>query len=177
MILRILTTHIILSPIQYFKNLLLEIVSLMLHGLTHPLELPSVVWGVICLLMEDSRQLFHSLFRSVLVIGNENVSRREGRVMRNVESGDDSLPELENEDMCSSPKEEEDSRGKDDALIKQLEQQNPNKHIEHELKRYDLDELPPAFLSENDYPKGWLVHHPIHGVITREVSLDLKESG
>ena len=40
--------------------------------------------------------------------------------------------------------------------------------------RYDIDDLPPAFENEEDYPPGWLVYHPVHGVITRERLLELE---
>ena len=33
---------------------------------------------------------------------------------------------------------------------------------------YDSRELPPAFISKNDYPKGWLVYHPEYKVIHLE---------
>ncbi len=40
--------------------------------------------------------------------------------------------------------------------------------------RYDIDDLPPAFENEEDYPPGWLVYRPGHGVITRERLLELE---
>ena len=40
--------------------------------------------------------------------------------------------------------------------------------------RYDINDLPPAFENEEDYPEGWLMYHPEHGVITRERFLELE---
>jgi hypothetical protein len=148
----------------------------MLHGLNHPLEFPSVVWGFICLLMEDSRVVLDSLYQSVFVVGKVNVARREGRITRVVRSDGEFLPALENEETCSNPNKGEDLR-EQDTLKKQTKQQGPDTHIEQKTICYDLNKLPPAFLSEKDYPKGWLVYHPIYGVITREVSLELNKNG
>ena len=38
--------------------------------------------------------------------------------------------------------------------------------------RYDMEGLEPTFLTEEEYPPGWLVYHPVHGVITREKALE-----
>lgn len=37
--------------------------------------------------------------------------------------------------------------------------------------RYDINDLPPAFENEEDYPPGWLMYHPKYGVRTREYLL------
>lgn len=40
--------------------------------------------------------------------------------------------------------------------------------------RYDTESLNPAFLAEEEYPPGWLMYHPKHGVITREKLIELE---
>jgi len=40
--------------------------------------------------------------------------------------------------------------------------------------RYDTESLNPAFLAEEEYPQGWLMYHPKHGVITREKLIELE---
>lgn len=40
--------------------------------------------------------------------------------------------------------------------------------------RYDIKDLPPAFENEEDYPPGWLMYHPKHGVRTREFLMELE---
>ena len=39
---------------------------------------------------------------------------------------------------------------------------------------YDIRDLAPAFENAEDYPPGWLMYHPVHGVITRERFLELE---
>lgn len=148
----------------------------MFHVLSHPLEFPSVVWGFICLLMEDSRVVIDGLYQSVFVVGKANVAGREGRIKRVVWGDGEFLPALENEETCSNPNKGEDLR-EQDTLRKQTKRQEPDTQIEQKTKCDDLNKLPPAFLSEKDYPQGWLVYHPIYGVITREVSLELHRNG
>ena len=49
-------------------------------------------------------------------------------------------------------------------------------HMKHQqsVVRYDMEGLEPAFLNEEQYPIGWLVYHPKHGVITREKLLEME---
>jgi hypothetical protein len=35
-------------------------------------------------------------------------------------------------------------------------------------QRIRKDELEPAFLKESDYPPGWMVYHPVLGVVSKE---------
>lgn len=41
--------------------------------------------------------------------------------------------------------------------------------------RYDINDLPPAFENEEDYPPGWLMYHPKYGVRTREYLLEQEQ--
>ncbi len=46
--------------------------------------------------------------------------------------------------------------------------------IHSRVARYDAEGLNPAFLTEEEYPPGWLMYHPKHGVITREKLIEFE---
>lgn len=85
---------------------------------------------------------------------------------------DDLLPELE-EEVDGVDKEDGLQQQQQQQQYEQLSQQN---RVEKKRIRYDIDELPPAFLSEDRYPPGWLVYHPVYGVMTLEKLLELDKN-
>lgn len=110
--------------------------------------------------MEDCRlalsRMYYNIFGSNIVACG-GVTRDE---IRGDEKGGDSLPELENEEA-------DDNTTNDGST-----QQRPGPKIQRTI-RYDVDELPPAFISNEDYPPGWLVYHPKYGVVMIEKLLEL----
>lgn len=89
------------------------------------------------------------------------------------EAGDE--PAMDANESESMPEKMDDSSDDDD--LPDLEGFTPTRSGEKskvKVVRYDIDDLPPAFENEEDYPPGWLVYHPKHGVITRERLLELE---
>lgn len=168
---KILSKQLILSPLIYIQQMVFHIFNTLLRGLTHPLGLPYEIWDIFCLIMEDCQwacgRIYHNIFGSNPALVVRAHHGKGG------EKGDESLPELE-EEMMDGVGNEEDLQQQDQQQQAQSSQSN---QVEERSIRYDIDELPPAFLSDDGYPPGWLVYHPECGVVTLEklLELDLKK--
>lgn len=95
-------------------------------------------------------RLYSKIFESPTVMAKE-IRGDTTSASTTTNYGNDCLPGLENE--------------KTETINPKYHQQNL--HSTGTIN-YDSKELPPAFISENDYPKGWLVYHPEHKVINLE---------
>lgn len=146
--------------------------------ITNPLHSPQIlcellisVWDI---LGDFLQQLQYYFLRSlppilrilfgagVVIIGDEVVS--------------DVVPELEertNNDVDADNDNDETNASNGNVAIKARKAGLNSKSVIREV-RYGINDLPPAFENDEDYPSGWLMYHPKYGVRTREYLLELE---
>jgi len=157
------------------KNMMSEDILLQSKRLiTNPLQSPQILyellislWDILCDFLQQlqyflrSLPILRTLFGAdMMIIGDEVFS--------------DAIPELE--DKTSNDVGADHDHGKADATnrcdaIPATEAGLDSNSATREV-RYDIDDLPPAFENEEDYPRGWLMYHPKCGVRTREFLLE-----
>ena len=146
--------------LQQFKRLI-----------TNPLESPQILYELLISMWDilgDFLQQLQYFLRSlpilrtlfgadVIIIGDEFVS--------------DAVPELEDKTNTDAHDQDEaHAANGHDAIPTTKADLNSNSVIRE--VRYDINDLPPAFDNEQDYPPGWLMYHPKHGVRTREYLME-----
>jgi hypothetical protein len=129
------------------------------------MRLPRDIWEFIIFLCQDATiaggRIYTNLFGVTLL--SKKTKRKE-----------DLLPELENEDADTNSRETD-----GETIIHQQEKESRLKLHQTTIPtekriRYDVDDyLPPAFLSNDKYPPGWLVYHPKYGVVVIEKLFEL----
>lgn len=155
------------------KNVMSEDVILQSKRLiTNPLQSPQILyeilislWDILCDFLQQLQHFLRSLpilrtlfGADMMIIGDEVVS--------------DAIPELEdsaNNDVGADHDTADAMNG--DDVIPATEAGLSSNSSTREV-RYDIDDLPPAFENEEDYPPGWLMYHPKYGVRTREFLLE-----
>lgn len=146
-----------------------------LRLISNPLQLPQIIyellvfiWGMVCDFLRQLQYILRSIpiFR-LLHFGIHSVIR----------SGDvasDVVPELEekanNNDACAH---NDNVEGKAVTGNFAAKAGIKSSHASR-IARYNINDLPPAFENEEDYPVGWLMYHPKHGVRTREYLMELE---
>jgi hypothetical protein len=130
------------------------------RGVTRPLGVPKDIWILVCCLVEN----FKIAIDRIDMLGVVAIEKSRDKVPVCGKEGD-SLPELESEEVGST----ED----DDSILQQ--RQCLQRPTESNIK-YDVNDLPPAFLTEAEYPSGWLVYDPRYGVVLIENLLRLNKS-
>jgi len=139
--------------------------------ITNPLESPQILYELLISMWDilgDFLQQLQYFLRSlpilrtlfgadVIIIGDEFVS--------------DAVPELEDKTNTDAHDQDEaNAANGHDAIPTTKADLNSNSVIRE--VRYDINDLPPAFENEQDYPPGWLMYHPKHGVRTREYLME-----
>jgi hypothetical protein len=158
-----MATHTILSPITYAKTIAYQLFHIFLRGITNPMGLPTDIWEFITFLCQDVRIAGGRMYTNLFGV---RLSLKKKRIKEEL-----LLPELENEET-------DPTLDNGDETILQQQQQQRQSRLKQELPtekriRYDIDELPPAFLSNDKYPSGWLVYHPEYGVVVIEKLVEL----
>jgi hypothetical protein len=159
------------------KNLLNgDILQQLKRFITNPLQSPQILfellistWDIIGDFLQQLQYFLRSLpilrilfGAGVIIIGDEVVS--------------DVVPELEekgNNDVGADHDNDEANAANGHAAIQATKAGLKSKSVVREI-RYDINDLPPAFENEEDYPPGWLMYHPKHGVRTREFLMELE---
>jgi len=157
------------------KNVMSEDIIIQSKRLiTNPLQLPQILyellislWDVLCDLLQQlqyflrSLPILRTLFGAdMMIIGDEVFS--------------DAIPELEdktNNDVGADHDHDKADAANGYDTIPATEAGLDSNSSTREI-RYDIDDLPPAFENEEDYPPGWLMYHPKYGVRTREFLLE-----
>lgn len=162
--------QLVVSPILYIQQRIFHIANTICRAITHPLSLPQEIWDLLALFMGDCQWACGTIYRNVF--GNSALLEVGTHHEKGGGKADDLLPELE-EEVDGVDKEDGLQQQQQQQQYEQLSQQN---RVEKKRIRYDIDELPPAFLSEDRYPPGWLVYHPVYGVMTLEKLLELDKN-
>lgn len=149
--------------------------------ITNPLQSPQIlyellvsIWDILCDLswqLQDflrSLPILHQLFGMGVSISGSTLTP-------------ETIPELEEKDVNDNEHSKNDNvEGKTAngriAAIKETTKARTNPSSVGRVVRYDINDLPPAFENEEDYPVGWLMYHPKHGVRTREYLMELEGS-
>ena len=149
--------------------------------ITNPLQSPQILyellvsmWDILCDLLwqlQDflrSLPILHQLFGMGVEISGSTLTQ-------------ETIPELEEKDVNDNEHSKNDNvEGKTAnghiAAIKETTKARTNPSSIGRVVRYDINDLPPAFENEEDYPVGWLMYHPKHGVRTREYLMELEGS-
>jgi hypothetical protein len=111
-----------------------------------------------------------SLLPVTAIIGTEGAGgdrMRDGRRAQDFQSLS-SLPELE--DCAPRSQKSSNSESGSVALESPGETDKTGGGTPRRRVRWNMNELEPAFLNEKDYPKGWMVYHPILGVVPKTVA-------
>jgi len=166
-----------------FKHFLLngDILYCTKRLITNPLqshqilyELLVSIWDILCDLLRQLQYFFrslpilHQLFGMGVAISGSTLTP-------------DTIPELEekaiiNNENCENDNVEGKAANGHNAAIKETTKTRTNPSSVGRVVRYDINDLPPAFENEEDYPVGWLMYHPKHGVRTREYLMELEGS-
>lgn len=149
--------------------------------ITNPLQSPQIlyellvsIWDILCDLLRQlqdflrSLPILHWLFGMGVAISGSTFTP-------------DTIPELEekpinNNEHCENDNVDGKAANGHVAAIKEKPKTRTNQSSVGRVVRYDINDLPPAFENEEDYPVGWLMYHPKHGVRTREYLMELEGS-
>lgn len=172
-ILSVVFKHLLNGDILYFTKRLI----------TNPLQSPQIlyellvsIWVILCDLLWQLQEflrslpILHQLFGMGVTISGSTLTL-------------DAIPELEEKAINNNDEHSENDNveGKaangHNAAIKETTKARTKPSSVGRVVRHDINDLPPAFENEEDYPVGWLMYHPKHGVRTREYLMEFEGNG
>ena len=157
------------------KNLMSENILYQSKQLiTNPSQLPQIIYELLISiwdLLRDFLQQLQCFLRSLpilrtlfgadmMIIGDEFIP--------------DNIPELEDKTDNDVGADDDKANSNGHGAIQATKVCLNSKSAIREV-RYDINDLPPAFENEEDYPAGWLMYHPKYGVRTREYLIEQEQ--